>query len=67
MVCAESVLVNVWPLCTKRIQNSYLKKAAGGNLEDSGLSSQQLMEVHSFWAVWKNSYAEREGTGQIYN
>ena len=50
----------------KKIPDSYLKRE-GGNPKNSGLLSQQKMVVHYPSTVRKNSYAEHEVTGKIYN
>ena len=50
----------------KKIPDFYLKRE-GGNLGNSGLSSQQYMVVHYPRTVWKNCYAEHEVTGKTYN
>ena len=47
----------------KKIPDSYSKRQ-GGNLGNSGLSSQV---VHYPRTVWKNIYAEHEVTGKTYN
>ena len=58
----------IWGLSSmhKRIPDSYSKRE-GGNPGNSGLSSQQQLEVHYPRTVWKNSYAKHEVTGKTYN
>ena len=53
-------------LCTKKIQESFSKRA-GGNPGKFGLLSQQQLVVRCPRTVWKIRYADHEVTGKTYN